>query len=57
MAATKVSVSLKLLIEKKSQRVLFAEAEKKFVDFLFSIFTLPLGTVALTKARHGRLLA
>jgi hypothetical protein len=45
MAATKVSVSLKLLIEKKSQRVLFAEAEKKFVDFLFSIFTLPLGTV------------
>jgi hypothetical protein len=43
MAATKVC--LKLLIEKKSQRVLFAEADKKFVDFLFSIFTLPVGTV------------
>jgi hypothetical protein len=39
MAATKVS--LKLLIEKKSQRVLFAEADKEFVDLLFSIFTLP----------------
>jgi RNA polymerase subunit RPABC4/transcription elongation factor Spt4 len=43
MADTKVT--LKLLIDKKSQQVLFAEAEKKFVDFLFSIFTLPVGTV------------
>jgi hypothetical protein len=43
MAETKVS--LRLLIEKKSQRVLFAEVDKKFVDFLFSIFTLPVGTV------------
>jgi len=43
MAATKVS--LKLLIDKKSHRVLFAEADSKFVDFLFSIFTLPVGTV------------
>jgi hypothetical protein len=43
MAETKVS--LKLLIEQKSQRVLFAEADKAFVDLLFSIFTLPLGTV------------
>jgi hypothetical protein len=43
MAATKVSV--KLSIDKKSQRVLFAEADKKFVDFLFSISTLPVGTV------------
>ncbi|XP_062157058.1 uncharacterized protein LOC133864673 [Alnus glutinosa] len=43
MAATKVS--LKLSIDKKSQRVLFAEADKKFVDFLFSISTLTVGTV------------
>jgi hypothetical protein len=43
MAETKVS--LRLLIEKKSQRVLFAEVDKKFVDFLFSIFTLPVGSV------------
>jgi hypothetical protein len=43
MAATKVS--LKLMIDKKSQRVLFAEADKEFVDFLFSIFTLPVGVV------------
>ncbi|KAB1217961.1 hypothetical protein CJ030_MR3G014629 [Morella rubra] len=38
-------VSLKLLIHKNSQRVLYAEASKKFVDFLFNIFTLPLGEV------------
>jgi hypothetical protein len=43
MAETKVS--LKLLIDKNGHRVLFAEADKKFVDFLFSIFTLPVGTV------------
>jgi hypothetical protein len=43
MAATKVT--LKLLIEKKSRRVLFAEADKEFVDFIFSIFTLPVGIV------------
>ena len=44
MAATKVS--LKLFIDKKCQRrVLLAEADKEFVDFLFSIFTLPIGAV------------
>lgn len=45
MTATKVS--LKLLIDKKSHRVLFAEADNKFVDFLFSILTLPVGTVTM----------
>ena len=40
------NVSLKLFIDKKGQRVLFAEADKKFVDFLLSILTLPVGAVA-----------
>jgi hypothetical protein len=40
-------VSLKLLIDKKSHRVLFAEADNKFINFLFSIFTLPVGTVTM----------
>jgi hypothetical protein len=43
MATTRIS--LKLFIDKKSQRVLYAEADKEFVDFLFSIFTLPVGVV------------
>ncbi|KAB2063648.1 hypothetical protein ERO13_A10G212200v2 [Gossypium hirsutum] len=39
------TVSLKLLVESTSQRVLFAEAGKDFVDFLFNILSLPVGTV------------
>lgn len=38
-------VSLKLLIDTKSKKVLFAEANKEFVDFLFHILSLPVGTV------------
>ncbi|KAI3731071.1 hypothetical protein L1987_62254 [Smallanthus sonchifolius] len=38
-------MSLKLLVDKKVQRVLFAETNKEFVDFLFHIFSLPLGTL------------
>nr|GEX66230.1 hypothetical protein [Tanacetum cinerariifolium] len=38
-------MSLKLLVDKSGQKVLFAEANKDFVDFLFHIFSLPLGTL------------
>ncbi|KAD2805081.1 hypothetical protein R6Q59_029632 [Mikania micrantha] len=43
MASPKMS--LKLLVDKKGSRVLFAEAPKEFVDFLFHIFSMPLGTL------------
>ncbi|KAI3517315.1 hypothetical protein L1887_16529 [Cichorium endivia] len=36
---------LKLLVHKGTQKVLYAEAPKEFVDFLLHIFSLPLGTV------------
>jgi hypothetical protein len=45
MAAT-TNVSLKLFVDRNKQKVLFAEADKVFVDFLLSIFTLPVGAVA-----------
>jgi hypothetical protein len=52
MATTEIS--LKLFMDKKGRRVLFAEADKKFVDFLLSIFTLPVGVVTrLLKERGG----
>jgi hypothetical protein len=51
MAATKVS--LKLFIEKESNRVLYAEADKEFVDFLLSIFTLPVGVVTRLLKEEG----
>ena len=38
------NVSLRLLINTESQRVLFAEADKNFIDFLFHILSLPVGT-------------
>ncbi|KAK8482002.1 hypothetical protein V6N13_132828 [Hibiscus sabdariffa] len=43
---TPTTVNLKLLIHTKSQRLLFAEAGKDFVDFLFSIMSLLLGKQA-----------
>ncbi|KAG5533328.1 hypothetical protein RHGRI_027503 [Rhododendron griersonianum] len=42
---SEAKVTLKLLIDTKSQKVLFAEAEKDFVDFLFNLLHLPVGTV------------
>ncbi|KAK3160369.1 hypothetical protein QOZ80_1BG0058600 [Eleusine coracana subsp. coracana] len=38
-------LSLKLLIDRKAQRVLFAEASKDVVDFLFSFLALHVGSV------------
>ncbi|KAJ4779148.1 hypothetical protein LUZ62_063405 [Rhynchospora pubera] len=37
--------SIKLLIDNKSRRVIFAEAGKEFVDFIFSLLALPIGSV------------
>ncbi|KAJ1261284.1 hypothetical protein BS78_09G016900 [Paspalum vaginatum] len=44
MAPSKIS--LKLLVDSKAKQVLFAEAGKEFVDFVFSLLTLPIGAVA-----------
>ncbi|XP_078181505.1 uncharacterized protein LOC144575287 [Carex rostrata] len=43
--ASNNKLKLKLLIEKKSQKVLFAETGKDVVDFLFSLLAMPIGTV------------
>ncbi|KAI3799797.1 hypothetical protein L1987_35100 [Smallanthus sonchifolius] len=43
--ANSSSASTKLLIDIKSNKVLFAEASKDFVDFLFYILSLPVGAV------------
>ncbi|KAI4303090.1 hypothetical protein MLD38_038760 [Melastoma candidum] len=40
-----ITLSLKLLVDKHSKKVLFAEAGKDFIDFLFHLLTLPVGTV------------
>ncbi|KAM0921847.1 hypothetical protein ACQ4PT_006578 [Festuca glaucescens] len=43
-AATTTTLSMKLLVDTKSRRVLFAEAGKDVVDFLFCLLALPIGT-------------
>jgi hypothetical protein len=42
---TEVYVPLKLVVDEKSNKVIFAEAGKDFVDVLFSFLTFPLGTI------------
>jgi hypothetical protein len=44
MAAAVTKVSLKLMIHTESRRVVYAEASKEFVDFLFYILSLPVAT-------------
>ncbi|CAO2204611.1 unnamed protein product [Urochloa humidicola] len=41
---TTTTLSMKLLIDRKAHRLLFAEASKDVVDFLFSLLVLPLAT-------------
>lgn len=43
---TEEHVALKLLVNKETNKVIFAEAGKDFVDILCSFLTLPLGTIA-----------
>ncbi|KAI5346323.1 hypothetical protein PRUPE_2G228500 [Prunus persica] len=54
MATTSsASVSLKLLIDTKSHKVLFAEASKEVVDFLFSFLSLHVATVTRLLSTDG----
>ncbi|XP_075669004.1 uncharacterized protein LOC142638827 [Castanea sativa] len=47
------NVRLKLLIDTESHRVLFAEAGKDFIDFLFHILALPVGTFIPLLKKQG----
>ncbi|KAL7084925.1 hypothetical protein ACP275_14G252200 [Erythranthe tilingii] len=51
--AKSTTVSLKLLIDEQGERVLFAEAGKEFVDFLFHILSLPMSTVINLVGKQG----
>ncbi|GAU12155.1 hypothetical protein TSUD_01210 [Trifolium subterraneum] len=46
-------VSLKLLIDTKNEKVLFAEASKSVIDFLFNLLCLPIGTVVKLLTTNG----
>jgi len=55
MGETNQKLSLKLLVDARANKVLFAEAGKDFVDFLFYIMLLPLGTIIkLLQMKEGK---
>ncbi|KAI8532066.1 hypothetical protein RHMOL_Rhmol11G0184600 [Rhododendron molle] len=39
------TMSLKILVEKEKNRIVFVEANKDFADVLFSFLTIPIGTI------------
>ncbi|XP_076890931.1 uncharacterized protein LOC143542156 [Bidens hawaiensis] len=43
---------LKVFVDKKKKKVMYAEAEQDFVEILCSFFTLPLGTIARLSSKH-----
>ncbi|GMP39385.1 hypothetical protein CsSME_00010244 [Camellia sinensis var. sinensis] len=46
------SISLKILVDKEKNRVVFAEANKDFVDIIFSFMTIPIGTIIRLIREH-----
>ncbi|XP_059429247.1 uncharacterized protein LOC132163065 [Corylus avellana] len=46
-------ISLKLLVDNNSNKVLFAEAGKEFVDFLFGLIHIPIGSIMGLFRSHG----
>jgi hypothetical protein len=53
---TAAVLTMKLLVDTKAQRVVYAEAGKEVIDFLFSLLALPLSAVTkllATSARAG----
>ena len=39
------TISLNLLVDNKSNKVVYAEARKEFVDFFFGLLQIPLGSI------------
>ncbi|KAG5515318.1 hypothetical protein RHGRI_036383 [Rhododendron griersonianum] len=52
MASTK-KIVIKLLVDNSSRKVLFAEAGKDFIDFLFGLLEFPLGSILALMFEHG----
>ncbi|KAH7834460.1 hypothetical protein Vadar_016247 [Vaccinium darrowii] len=46
------STSLKVLVEKEKNRIVFVEADEDFLDVIFSFLTLPLATIVRLTREH-----
>ncbi|KAM7478807.1 hypothetical protein LguiA_027020 [Lonicera macranthoides] len=47
------SLSLKILVEKRKNQIVFVESNKDFIDVLFSFMTIPIGTIARFTREHS----
>jgi hypothetical protein len=52
-SSSTTKVLLKLLVDTKNEKVLFAEASKSAIDFLFNLLSLPIGTVVKLLSSNG----
>ena len=48
-------ITLKVMVDKKWNKVLYADAEKNFVDVLLSFLTLPLGTISRLVSKESNI--
>jgi len=48
-------VTLRVMVDKERNKILYAEAGKDFIDALFSFLTLPLGTIARLVAEESNI--
>lgn len=46
-------ISLKALVDKGSNKVIFVEADNDFVDVLFSFLTIPMGTIVKLASKQS----
>lgn len=47
------SISLKALVDKRSNKVIFIETDDDFVDVLFNFLTIPMGTIIRLAGEHS----
>ncbi|CAL8999068.1 unnamed protein product, partial [Prunus brigantina] len=47
------SIELKVLVDKGSNKVIFIEPDNDFVDVLFSLLTIPMGTIIRLARKHS----
>ncbi|XP_059659830.1 uncharacterized protein LOC132306462 [Cornus florida] len=50
---TSQSISLKVLVEKDKNRVVFVESDKDFVDVIFSFMAMPIGNIVKLACEHS----
>ncbi|KAJ0083296.1 hypothetical protein Patl1_31184 [Pistacia atlantica] len=48
------AISLKALVDKENNRVIFAESDVDFTDVLFSFLTMPMGTIIRLISNHNK---